>query len=198
MGMFGSTSPSYLILASLDLCNKYLSSGYTQKLESTAAKVENIRKKLRENGWEVQKSDQMRITVAAPEEMTGTDLAERLSEHNARCEYADRDFLVLMITPENTDEELKIILRAFGKNNKPSKKTPVLPTARASAAMSIRNALFAPHECIKADRAQGRICAAPTVSCPPAVPIAVSGELIGKAEIELFNYYGIDMIDAVK
>ena len=64
--------------------------------------------------------------------------------------------------------------------------------------MSIRDALLAPHECIKANRAQGRICAAPTVSCPPAVPIAVSGELIGKAEIELFNYYGIDMIDAVK
>ena len=168
------------------------------KLESTAAKAENIRKKLRENGWEVQKSDQMRITVAAPEEMTGTDLAERLKEHNAQCEYADRDFLVLMLTPENTDEELEIIHRALGKNNLPPRKNYILPSARAAAAMSIRSALFAPHECIKANRALGRICASPTVSCPPAVPIAVSGELIGKAEIELFNYYGIDMIDAVK
>ena len=33
MGLFGSTSPSYLIMSSLDLCNAYLAEGYKERLK---------------------------------------------------------------------------------------------------------------------------------------------------------------------
>ena len=46
--------------------------------------------------------------------------------------------------------------------------------------------------------AVGRICAAPTVSCPPAIPIAVSGERITREHVALFEAYGIEEIDVVK
>ena len=34
--------------------------------------------------------------------MTGGQLADRLRENGVECEYADPDFLVLMLTPENS------------------------------------------------------------------------------------------------
>ena len=44
--MFGSTSPSYLILQSLDLCNAYLADGYKEKLLNCIKKVQNLKKQL--------------------------------------------------------------------------------------------------------------------------------------------------------
>ena len=58
-------------------------------------------------------------------------------------------------------------------------------------------ALFAPGETIPAGESLGRICRALTVSCPPAIPIAVPGEEIGSAAIALFHRYGIETVDVV-
>lgn len=63
--------------------------------------------------------------------------------------------------------------------------------------MSIRRAVFAPSETVAAEESLGRVCASPTVSCPPAVPIAVSGEVITPEALELFRYYGVRRVDVV-
>ena len=64
--------------------------------------------------------------------------------------------------------------------------------------MSVRQALFVPQETIPANQSLGRVCGAPTVSCPPAVPIAVSGERIGPEALTLFEHYGVEWVDVVK
>ena len=64
--------------------------------------------------------------------------------------------------------------------------------------MSIRQALLSPWEEVPADQAVGRICAAPSVSCPPAVPVVVSGERIEADAAEVFRYYGISSVYVVK
>ena len=64
--------------------------------------------------------------------------------------------------------------------------------------MPLRQALFAPQETVMANQSLGRICGAPTVSCPPAVPIAVSGERIGPEALRLFAHYGVEWVDVVK
>ena len=64
--------------------------------------------------------------------------------------------------------------------------------------MTVREALFAPYESISVKAAEGRICASPTVSCPPAIPIAVCGELIDAELIKILSYYGIDTVNVVK
>ena len=51
---------------------------------------------------------------------------------------------------------------------------------------------------VPAERALGRVCGAPTVSCPPAIPIAVSGERIGEAALTLFRHYGVKQVDVVR
>ena len=82
--------------------------------------------------------------------------------------------------------------------DKPAREKTKIPNTRPKQAMTIRQAVLAPHEYIKVEQAEGRICGNPTVSCPPAVPIAVSGELITKEICDIFKLYGIDYISVVK
>lgn len=197
LALFGSTSPSYLTLASLDLCSRYLSENYPARLKETVRRLEALGKTLSAKGWQVEPSDPLRLTLRAPSGLTGLDLADRLRRGGAECEYADRDFLVLMTTPENTPEDLARVSAALGENRVPAAPALSLPLARGERVLSIREALFAPQESVPAEESLGRVCGAPTVGCPPAVPIAVSGERIGPEALALFRYYGVKRVDVL-
>ena len=196
LGLFGSTSPSYLTLASLDLCNRYLAEGYPQRLAEAVKRLAELREKLTAAGWRVEPSDPLRVTVAAPRGATGQELAGQLRRQGAECEYADRDFLVLMATPENTPEELAQAAAALGQCPGEA-NPPQLPLARGERACSIRQAAFAPRETVDAAHSLGRVCGLPTVGCPPAIPIAVSGERITPEALALFAYYGIEQVEVL-
>lgn len=196
MGLFGSTSPSYLILQSLDLCNRYLET-YGQRLADFVDALQGLRRRLTQKGWHLAQSDPLRLVVCGPGE--GRELAQKLRQGGVECEYADPTAVVLMLTPENTPEDLARIETAFGLPEGGARRTvtlPALPLPRQ--VMSIRRAVLSPAESIPACRAVGRICAAPTVACPPAVPIAVSGEIITQAVADAFGSYGIDRVDVVR
>ena len=64
--------------------------------------------------------------------------------------------------------------------------------------MSIRDAAMAAKETISAKESLGRILSDVSVSCPPAVPIVVSGERIDEDAIRCFEYYGIETCTVVK
>ena len=63
--------------------------------------------------------------------------------------------------------------------------------------LSVREAILSPSETVSVDKSYGRVLAAATVGCPPAVPILVSGERIDSGAIACFKYYGIDSLDVV-
>lgn len=198
MALFGSTSPSYLILASLDECNKYLSEDYADRLSVTAKQIENTRKIININGWQTEETDPLRITIRAPLGTTGEDIAEKLRAEGIECEYADPDFCVLMLTPENTKEELFALQNALKKNKMPYKQNDFTPLKAAETVASVREALFAPQETVKTEDSLGRVCGAPAVSCPPAIPIAVSGEKVDSNMLKIFEYYNISEIEVLK
>ncbi len=198
MALFGSTSPSYLTLASLDLCNVYLTGNYRKELAESCLELEKLKVRLRDRGWGVEPSDPLRLTIAAPGASSGLELAGLLRERGIECEHADGDYLVLMFTPSNTPEELEILEAALGYAPAPPAEKKSLPLPRGEGAMPLRRAMFAPQETVPAQKALGRICGAPTVACPPAVPIAVSGERIDREAVELFLRYGLETVDVVK
>lgn len=198
LALFGSTSPSYLTLCSLDLCNRYLAEDYPARLGQAVSRLENLKARLEEKGWQVEKSDPLRVTLRAPQGTTGQELARRLRLGGVECEYADRDFLVLMATPENTPQDLCRVLEALGENTAPPAALPQLPLAKGRQVCSIRQALLSPQEQIPPAEALGRVCGSPTVGCPPAVPIAVAGEEIGPQAEELFARYGVSTVHVIK
>ena len=197
MELFGSTSPSYLTLASLDLCNAYLSGDYPGRLAETCHRIARLRQDLTDAGWHVADSDPLRLVIEAPAGRSGQALAQRLRAGGGECEYADPSFLVLMLTPENAEKDFACILSALGRNDAPYAPPLSLPLPQGEAACSVRQAIFAPQEVIPVEEALGRICGAPTVSCPPAIPIAVSGEYIGEDALALFRHFGFATVSVV-
>jgi arginine/lysine/ornithine decarboxylase len=64
--------------------------------------------------------------------------------------------------------------------------------------MSIREATLSAAETVPVDKSEGRILAAATVGCPPAVPIVVCGERIDKHALSCFAYYNVKTCTVVK
>lgn len=198
MAMFGSTSPSYLTLMSLDLCNRLLAGAYRAQLEPFLQRLEQVKSLLRENGWQVCDSDPLRLTLGMPQGVSGTALADALRQQGAECEYADGEYLVMMLTPQNSAAELARLPELLGVQTLPAAKPQPLPRVEGEQVCTIRQALFSQRESVAAEQAVGRICGAPTVACPPAIPIAVSGQRIDAAAVALFHRYGIQRVDVLK
>lgn len=193
MSFFGSTSPSYLTLASLDLCNKYMSSGYCEKLKAFIPKINAIKESIEKNGFELLGNEPLKITART----NGIKMAKKLRAMGGECEYCDEQFIVFMLTPENSDHDLELIKNLFD-NNMPAKLTSPPLLVQGEKAITIRNAIVSPQENVMVSKAIGRICASPTVSCPPAVPIAMSGEIITEEMVKIFEFYNIKYVSCVK
>lgn len=200
MELFGSTSPSYLILQSLDLCNQYLAEDYAKRLRQTIARIERLKAALRQQGWTVPDSDPLKITVFTGERgYSGSEAAAALRQYRVECEFADLDAVVLMATPENTERDFLRIENALGSLPQKAPIAPLrMPLILPKQRLRIREAILGTWEEIPCEAAMGRICASPCVSCPPAIPIAASGEEITAEMLPLFRAYGIETIEAVK
>ncbi len=200
LAMFSSTSPSYIILQSLDLCNRYLNENIKKELSKCVDRINEVKSLIKERGFCVLESEPLKITVDCyASGYTGDEMATVLRNNNIEPEFYDNRFLVLMLTPQNDDDDFKLLNNAFAqlkpKNAIIENRFKInLPVKK----MSVRDAVFAESEIVDIDKSIGRICAAPTVSCPPAVPIAVSGEEITEEVAKLFKYYGFDKILVVK
>lgn len=202
--LFGSTSPSYLILQSLDYCNKYLAEQYVSKLQGLVSCVVKMKEELRNRGIAIKESESLKIVIdTALGGYDGEEIAKELREHSVECEYADWQNVVLMVTPENTEKDFAR-LSAWAEHSKlvTAKKAPlpvkVWKGEQTEQVMTIREAVFAKSEMISAGEAINRICAAETISCPPAIPIAVSGERITPEMAEAFVRFGIEQVRVVR
>lgn len=196
MRMFASTSPSYLILQSLDMVNSYLSDGYKQRLSAYIGQLCEFKKCLTENNYVLSGDEPLKITLHTKDYgYAGEDFHKILKEKNIVCEFYDKDFCVFMLSPENSAEQtayLRDVLLGIERREKINELPPVITSRKM--AVSMKEALLSEAVSMPVSECEGRILASPSVSCPPAVPLAVCGERITKAVIECFEYYGIENI----
>lgn len=199
LSLYASTSPSYLILQSLDNLNKVLSS-HPDYFKKTVAKVDELKGLLVGAGHTIVGDEKMKITISTkPYGYEGNHFADLLEERGIVVEFADRDFVTMMFSPCNKNGDFKKTAKAILSIER---KQPILDLPPSSPilerGMAMHSALFAPSEEVEVDKAMGRILATPTVSCPPAIPIAVCGEVIDEKAVEVFKYYRINTILVVK
>ena len=200
LALYGSTSPSYMILQSLDACNLYLSQRARGEYREFVPLVRELKGALRAVGYTLCGSEELKLTLSAkPYGYRGTDIAKLLEKQNIHCEAADNDFIVFMLTPQVGSEGID---RLFGALRRIPKRAPITDPSPAIApldrAMSVRQAIFAPCEELPAKCCAGRVLAQPSVSCPPAVPIAICGERLTEDAVKCFEYYGTGKIWVVK
>ena len=215
LALFGSTSPSYLILQSLDKCNQILSEGYSLRLLQCCGHLTRLRRELNEAaaakhcpGPLALESEPLKVTLdAAVLGLSGIELAEKLRAAKIECEYADPRYLVLMFTPDNPPQDFERLSAAILRIAEELAGPVTLPEETAGdfaelerglhRRCTIRQAVFAPQEQLPAEQAIGRICAMPTVSCPPAIPIVVSGEQITPAAAAWMKRYHVEEVSVI-
>ena len=200
LALFGSTSPSYLILQSLDAVNAILAEDYPRQLAEFEAQVKQCKSRLLELGYTLYGEEPMKITLATKAYgYRGEELAGLLAERGIVCEFADPDFLVLMLTPSvgaEGPERLTQALREIPRREAILDAPP--PMHLAQRVMTVREATLRPHESLPAKECLGRVLGSPSVGCPPAVPVLACGERIDENAIHAFNYYGITTCTVVK
>ena len=200
LSLFGSTSPSYLILQSLDALNRVLADHYTAQLTDAIAHVTSCRRRLEAVGYTFIGNEPLKLTIDAKAYgYEGTALARLLSTRGMETEFADRDFLVMMLSTENSECDFDTLTDALCAI---PRRAPILEVPPAfslpTRVLSPREAIFSPNETVPLSEAEGRILALATVGCPPAVPLAVCGERLERDVLDAMAYYGIRACVVVK
>lgn len=200
MEIFGSTSPSYLILQSLDLCNKYIAERICSDLEICVKKASEFKKLLNTLGIKDISDEPLKISADFSSfSIEGKELSDCFRKNGIEFEYSDGKCVVFMITPQNSRKDFERLKLAFASVplNRTEAKCELTVPPVSKRAMTVREAVFAPCKEVGVDKALGKICASPCISCPPAVPIAISGEIISEEHIALFKHFGIKKVQIV-
>lgn len=204
MALFGSTSPSYLILSSLDICNKILSEDFKSKLLHTISLCDKLRISLRDRGFKVLESDPLRITILS-DELGGEELGKRLKCAHIEPEYVWKNGVVLMVSPYNSENFPELIIKALEESNV---RTDTVFSADLDldsysssswpqSVISIREALFSQSENLPVKYAYGRVAAFSPLKSPPGIPLVMPGEMIDKSIVKLLLHFGVKNIDVV-
>ena len=200
MEYFSSTSPSYLIMASLDATNEVLDTTFKKSLSECIQRVDVLKNALIQHGYTILSGEPMKITISTKEfGYTGNEIANLLMECDIYPEFYDSDYIVLMPSPYNTKDDFERlqkclcgIERKFILVNKPPK------LEQSKKVMNVRQALFAQSTMIEVSKSLGQVCSSVSVSCPPAILPVIPGEVISESSIEVMKYYGIETVRVVK
>ena len=147
MALFGSTSPSYLILASLDLCNAYLSGPAKEEFARLSERSFRLRCRLSEKSVSLLPgvTDPAKLTLDAfAMGCTHEEAAALLRSEKIEPEYAGGGKIVLMLSPQTPDGHLSRLEATLLK----LPRKPPLPYEGScpapAPALTLREAAFSP------------------------------------------------------
>ena len=116
MALFGSTSPSYLTMASLDIARAWMEQEGIASFRALAGTVEELRVLAASVGFGLPEGDcdPVRLTLLTRSlGMSGDEAAEYFRQRGAECEHSDGCAVVFILTPFNSDEDIDILRRAI-------------------------------------------------------------------------------------
>lgn len=200
LALFGSTSPSYLILQSLDAANKYINDGYKESLQNCIVDIHNLKNELFKYGYNFVGNEPLKLTIETKKYgYFGYEFADILESNKIFCEFSDPDYVVLMFTPETCLQSIKVLKKVM-LSIKRKPEINIFPPKFyvPKKIFSIREAVFSESETIQVNQSLGKILSVSDSVCPPAVPILISGERISENSLKCFDYYGITHCKVIK
>ncbi|MDR1891693.1 MAG: aminotransferase class I/II-fold pyridoxal phosphate-dependent enzyme [Oscillospiraceae bacterium] len=201
--LFGSTSPSFPVLASLEMCVDWLAKEGKQAFVTLAGKTAYLYEFAKKIGFGVfgggGESDPVRLTLDAnPLGYTGTQAAEILAQNGAQAEFADHQAVVMILTPFHRSADLARLKKALmAVRQKKPVYTPEIPFIQAKTALTPRQALLAKNRSVPVKNAVGKIAAQAVCPCPPGIPIVIPGEQISPEAVDAIFEAGIGEVNII-
>ncbi|HWI55379.1 MAG TPA: aminotransferase class I/II-fold pyridoxal phosphate-dependent enzyme [Desulfobacteria bacterium] len=206
--MIQTTSPSYLLMSSLDAAVGHMEVAGQRLWEQTVTIVEKLRKNINQipgikclgnsiigkNG--VKAIDPTKLYLSFRETgLSGYRAAEILSKKfGIQVELSDSFSVLCMFSIGNTANDAKQLLKALREislNRRPLRRTvtiaELLPLP--PVIMTPREAWFAPKSALQLDGAVGKICGEMIAPYPPGIPIVCPGEEITREVIEVIKEF---------
>ena len=193
--LYGSSSPSYPMLASLDAARQWLEEGGAAVYQETARRVARLRERFPALGAPLA-LDPTRLTLRVKD---GPAFARDLEERGIFPEMEDGGHVVLICTAQDNGENLDRLERGLeelrdGLGPCPPLPAPFLPRR----VLSPRQALFAGSRVERLARCEGAVAACQIAPYPPGVPVVAPGEEIGKKELAYLEKIGYNMMTEVR
>ena len=204
--LFGTSSPSYLLMASIDWARAYLTEGAGgAAYRAVAAETARLRAQINKRGVfralceaDGVSLDPTRLTVDTGRAgLSGDQAGKHLEQdYNIWPEMTDRDRVVCILTCADTAEELERLGAAFAALEQFAAAAPFRPCPPPPAPRMrrrIREAVFAPRRMLALNLAAGCVSASSIAPYPPGVSVVAPGEEITREIIEYLAAVGYDV-----
>jgi arginine decarboxylase len=202
MSLFGSTSPSYPTLISLDLARAWMERSGDAAFSKLQKNVEEINTRLSGAGFFRAPADfdPVRITVdTGSVGLDGNRAAQMLRARGFSPEMSDSRHVVLLPSPFNGPGELEKLSDALLALPRGGAPLPEVPGPELPERVCLpREAVTAPGETVEISAVCGRVSAACSCPCPPGVPAVVPGERINANLAKQLKNYGVRALKVIK
>ncbi len=197
LAVFETSSPSYLLMASIDGCIELLSEKQEEIFAAWEKNLDGLYKRLGKlknlkvlkNDGQFFDLDRSKIVITAP---NGAQLAQKLRSRGIECEMAAPGYVVAMTGMGDTEEMLSYFVSAvleIDKETEKIKRTAKLCPELPERVMAPALAKGKPCEAVAYKDSIGRIAAEYLFAYPPGVPIVIAGEKITDKMAALFSEY---------
>ncbi|OWZ83634.1 aminotransferase class I/II-fold pyridoxal phosphate-dependent enzyme [Natranaerobius trueperi] len=204
-----TTSPSYLLMASIEMARIYNQKNkptwrnfLDNKLYPMRATLDSIpgikllsKDYTRNQGFQL---DPTKITVLLDElKINGYQLSDILrKEYNIQVELAEENQILLLVTPQHTKEQIERLEASFRKiskdysikGKKEIKKYKYELPKRPVQKLTPREATFRKGRYLKLSDSIGMVAKEFVIPYPPGIPLLVPGEVITEEVYEFLDY----------
>lgn len=209
--MFLSTSPSYMLMCSMDYARYYLEHKGKQDYERLINTAEKYRDKINkikglhilgiEDLTEENNSlDPTRYVINMEKGYSAGALSDYLRKNKIQPEMNDGQNVILIFSPFNEEEDFKKLYEVLKECDLNELKTDYCNILNHN----IPKSMLIPYEAIDKEaqyielqESEGRICADSIIPYPPGVPLVNIGEVIDKYTINAINYYVNNKIEVI-
>lgn len=209
MSMYQTTSPSYILMSSLDMALGYMENDGKNRLKEVLKYIDEFNEKVLKlegitifTGDSHYKFDKTKILIRATEiGLTGNDLEDILrKEHNIQLEMADLYYGLAMVSVLSERKDLDRLYFALKdisqkyKNNKREKEIKNIKYIYPHQEIPIYEAFNMDSKIIELDKAEGKVSGDYIIPYPPGVPILAPGERITKEIIQYINDTKVEVL----
>ena len=192
--VYGSSSPSYPMMASLDLARQWLLD-HPEEYRRAADRVAELRKKFPSLGEDLP-LDPCRLTVKVKD---GPAFARALEQRDVYPEMEDGGHVVFICTASDSEENFRRLEGALEElRDQMGDCAPLPAPPLPQRVLSPRQALFAPSLVMPLKDCLGEVSACQIAPYPPGVPVVAPGERIGKKELSYLQQIGYNIMSEVR